>query len=114
VNPTTTALVMVGLMLLTTVVSWEDIVANKQAWATLVWFATLIALAERLNRTGFVAWFANGIAAYVGHSLPRTAMIVLVSVYFFSHYLFASITAHTSAFVRRAAHNGHARCHCAG
>ena len=99
VNPTTAALVIVGLMLLTTVVSWEDIVANRQAWATLVWFATLIALAEGLNRTGFVAWFANSVAAHVAGFSPRTGMIVLVSVYFFSHYLFASITAHTTALL---------------
>jgi L-tartrate/succinate antiporter len=99
VNPTATALVMVALMLLTSVVEWEDIVANRQAWGTLVWFATLIALAEGLNRTGFVAWFAHGVGGHVEGASPRTAIIVLVSVYFFSHYLFASMTAHTTAML---------------
>jgi L-tartrate/succinate antiporter len=99
VNPTTAALVVVGLMLLTSVVSWEDMAANRQAWATLVWFATLIALAEGLNRTGFVAWLANTVAAHVQGFSPRTAIVALVSVYFFSHYLFASLTAHTTAML---------------
>ena len=30
---------------------------------------------------------------------PTTAMIVLVLVFFFTHYLFASITAHTTAML---------------
>lgn len=97
VNPTTTALVIVGLMLLTRVVSWEDIITNKQAWATLVWFATLIALAEGLNRTGFVSWFASSVAGHVTGLSPTLGMIILVSAYFVSHYLFASVTAHTIA-----------------
>ena len=98
-NPTTAALVIVGLMLLTSVIRWEDIAANKQAWATLVWFATLITLADGLNRTGFVSWFASSVASNVGGFSPRTGMIVLVSVYFFSHYIFASTTAHTTAML---------------
>jgi L-tartrate/succinate antiporter len=98
-NATTTALVMVALMVLTTVIDWDDIVANRQAWSTLVWFATLIALSDGLNRTGFVTWFAHNVGAYVAGSSPRTALMVLVSVYFFSHYLFASITAHTTAML---------------
>ena len=43
VNATTTAMVVVLLMLVTHVVTWDDVVMNKQAWSTLVWFATLIA-----------------------------------------------------------------------
>jgi L-tartrate/succinate antiporter len=99
VHPTTTALVVVALMLLTRVVSWDDILANKQAWATLVWFATLMALSEGLNRTGFVLWFANGVAGHVAIFSTTVAMIVLVSVYFVSHYLFASVSAHVAAML---------------
>jgi L-tartrate/succinate antiporter len=50
VNATTAALIVVSLMVLTRIVSWDDILSNKQAWSTLVWFATLIALADGLNR----------------------------------------------------------------
>ncbi|MDP4026868.1 anion permease [Methylobacterium sp. NEAU 140] len=99
VNATTAALLVVSLMLLTRIVTWDDILGNKQAWSTLVWFATLIALADGLNRTGFVTWFAQSVAAHMGGFSPITAMIVLVCVYFGSHYLFASITAHTTAML---------------
>ena len=99
VNATTAALIVVSLMVLTRIVSWDDILSNKQAWSTLVWFATLIALADGLNRTGFVHWFAESVSAHMGGFSPTIAMVVLVCVYFFSHYLFASITAHTTAML---------------
>lgn len=99
VNATTAALIVVSLMVLTGIVSWDDILSNKQAWSTLVWFATLIALADGLNRTGFVTWFAQSVSAHMGGFSPTIAMVVLVCVYFFSHYLFASITAHTTAML---------------
>ena len=99
VNTTTAALIVVSLMVLTRIVSWDDILSNKQAWSTLVWFATLIALADGLNRTGFVTWFAQSVSAHMGGFSPTIAMVVLVCVYFFSHYLFASITAHTTAML---------------
>ena len=99
INATTAAMLVICLMIVTKVVSWDDIVANKAAWNTLAWFATLVALADGLNRVGFVKWFADGVAAsMVGYS-PFTAMIVLVVVFFFTHYLFASITAHVTALL---------------
>jgi L-tartrate/succinate antiporter len=99
VNATTVALLIISLMLVTGVVTWDDIVSNKAAWNTLAWFATLVALADALNRVGFVKWFADGVASsMVGYS-PFTAMVVLVLVFFFTHYLFASITAHVTALL---------------
>ncbi len=99
VNATTAALLVISLMLVTQVVTWEDITANKAAWNTLAWFATLVALADGLNKVGFVKWFADGVAAsMVGYS-PFVAMVVLVLVFYFTHYLFASITAHVTALL---------------
>lgn len=99
VNATTVALIVISLMLLTGVVSWDDMIANKTAWNTLAWFATLVALADGLNKVGFVKWFAEAVAAQIAHVSPSTAMIVLVAVFFFSHYMFASVSAHTTALL---------------
>jgi L-tartrate/succinate antiporter len=99
INATTAALVVISLMLLTSVYSWEDMITNKAAWNTLVWFATLVALAEGLSKVGFVKWFANAIAAHMGGFSPTLALVVLVLVFFFTHYMFASITAHTTAML---------------
>ena len=99
INATTVALVVISLMLILKVVTWDDIVKNAPAWNTLAWFATLVALADGLNRVGFVKWFADAVGAHMSDFSPFTAMILLVLVFYFTHYLFASITAHVTAML---------------
>jgi L-tartrate/succinate antiporter len=99
INATTVAIAVIALMVLGKVVSWDDILANKQAWNTLVWFATLVALADGLNKVGFVKWFAETIGGQMAGFSPMVAMLLLVAVFFFTHYLFASITAHVTAML---------------
>ena len=98
-NATTAALLVIGFMLITRVVSWDQIVANKAAWNTLAWFATLVALADGLARVGFVKWFAGNVAAGVAGYPTLAVMVALVLVFYFSHYLFASVTAHVTAML---------------
>ncbi len=91
------ALVVICGMLVGRVVTWDDILGNRQAWNVLVWFATLVVLADGLNKVGFISWFAGSAAALlVGYS-PQLVMVVLVALFFFVHYLFASLTAHATA-----------------
>ena len=97
INATTVAIVVVALMVILGVVTWDDILANKQAWNTLVWFGTLVALASGLAQVGFVKWLAESIGGHMTGFSPLTAMVVLTLVFFFIHYMFASITAHVTA-----------------
>ena len=99
VNATTAALIVISLMLVTRVVTWEDMMKNSPAWNTLAWFATLVALADGLNKVGFVKWFAGMVATHMTGVSPFTAMVVLVLVFYFTHYLFASVTAHVTALL---------------
>jgi L-tartrate/succinate antiporter len=99
INATTVAIVVICAMLVGRVVSWDDVLGNKAAWNTLVWFATLVALADGLTRVGFVAWFAEAVGAQLTGFSPMTATLALVAVFFFTHYLFASITAHVTALL---------------
>jgi L-tartrate/succinate antiporter len=84
-------------MMILCVVTWDDILANKQAWNVLVWFGTLVALASGLAQVGFVKWLAQSIGAHMTGYSPLMAMVVLTLVFFFIHYMFASITAHVTA-----------------
>jgi L-tartrate/succinate antiporter len=99
INATTVAIVVIALMVMTGVVNWDDVLANKAAWNTLVWFATLVALADGLNKVGFVKWFADSIGTQVAGFPPSVVVVVLVAVFFFTHYLFASVTAHVTAML---------------
>ena len=96
---TTAAIAVISLMLLLKVVTWDDITANKAAWNTLAWFATLVALADGLTRVGVVKWFADSVAGQLSGVSPTVAVIALLVINFFGHYLFASITAHVTAMI---------------
>ncbi|HEY4565607.1 MAG TPA: anion permease [Thermoanaerobaculia bacterium] len=98
-DATTVAIAMVSLMLVLRVVTWDDITANKAAWNTLVWFATLIALADGLTQVGFVKWLAATVAGQLGGLSPAVAVMALLLINFFGHYLFASLTAHVTALI---------------
>ena len=99
IDATTAAGFVISLMIITGTVTWDDILANKQAWNVLVWFATLVALADGLNKVGFVTWFAKSMAALLTGMSPIVVMVVLVMIFFIIHYMFASLTAHTTAIL---------------
>jgi L-tartrate/succinate antiporter len=96
---TTAAIVVISLMLILNVVTWDDITSNKAAWNTLAWFATLVALADGLTRVGFVKWFAESVAGQLTGVTPTMAVAALLLINFFGHYLFASVTAHVTAMI---------------
>src|SRR5512139_1634370 len=97
IDATTVALAVVVLMVLTRIVTWDDVLGHKPAWNVLAWFATLVTLADGLNRVGVVTWIARGAAASLAGQPPIAVMLVLVALFFLVHYLFASITAHVTA-----------------
>ena len=96
-NATTVVLIGVCLMLIARVVDWTDILGNTQSWNVLVWFATLVTLADGLGRVGFIPWAAHGVAGLLAGISPLVIMASLVAFFFFIHYMFASLTAHTTA-----------------
>jgi L-tartrate/succinate antiporter len=96
---TTAAILVISLMLLLKVVTWDDIVSNKAAWNTLAWFATLVALAGGLSQVGFIKWFADAVSVQLSGVSPTMAVLALLIINFFGHYLFASGTAHVTAMI---------------
>ncbi len=97
ISATTTAFVGVIILLLTAVLTWEDVIREKSAWDTMVWFAVLYMMATALSKYGFIGWISELIASKLGGINWVIALVLLIVIYFFSHYLFASATAHISA-----------------
>jgi L-tartrate/succinate antiporter len=98
-DATTVALMVVSGMLLAGIVTWEDVISNKQAWNVLVWFATLVTMADGLRLVGFLDWFAKHSAALVQGLPVLVVLFFFVAMFFFIHYMFASLTAHTTALL---------------
>lgn len=97
IEPTVVALVGIAVLLLTGVIRWDDILAERGAWDALIWFGGLVMLADGLNRLGFIKWFSVSVGGGVAGWSWLPALIVLMLVYFYSHYAFASLTAHITA-----------------
>ena len=97
VAPVIVSLTVISAMVVTGVVSWNEIVGNRQGWHVLTWFATLVALADGLSQVGFLNWVAQGSASALVGFPAALAAVLLISLFFVIHYLFASTTAHTTA-----------------
>jgi DASS family divalent anion:Na+ symporter len=94
---TTAAIIGLALLLVTGVLNWGDVLNERGAWDTLVWFAALVMMASQLNSLGLIPWFGDRMGTVVSGYGWVTAFLVLSLAYFYSHYLFASNTAHVSA-----------------
>ncbi len=95
----TTAFVGLSLLLLTGVLTWDDVLKEKNAWNTIIWFGGLVMMADFLNKLGLIGWFSGSIKDAIGSmGLDWTlAGGILVLVYLYAHYFFASTTAHITA-----------------
>ncbi|PNK61698.1 anion permease [Psychrobacter sp. FDAARGOS_221] len=99
VNATTTAFIGLSVLLITGVLSWQDVLKEKSAWDTIVWFGALVMMANYLNKLGLITWFSSNIETAIGMTGVSWvgAVVILTLVYLYMHYFFASTTAHITA-----------------
>jgi len=99
IDPTTTAFIGLALCLISGVLSWDDVIKEKSAWDTIIWFGALVMMATFLNKLGLIAWFAKSIETGIGSLglgwVGATSLLMLA--YLYAHYAFASTTAHITA-----------------
>jgi DASS family divalent anion:Na+ symporter len=91
------ALVGVAVLLLTRVLEWDDIMSHRPAWDVFIWYGGLVRMAEALGGTGITQRFAEVVAGWTVGWSWMAALAVLLLIYFYAHYAFASITAHATA-----------------
>ena len=101
VDATTTTFLGISLRLLTGVLTWDDVLKEKGAWDTIVWFAALVMMATFLNKLGLIKWFSDLMGQQIqGMGLSWVVGCALLAlVYIYSHYMFASGTAHVTAML---------------
>lgn len=98
-----TAAAMIGLvfLLLSSVLTWEDVKAEKGAWDTLIWFAALLMMANQLRALGFTDWFGGLLSEQLKvHAEGLSWVVVLLilnAIYMYTHYFFASGNAQIAA-----------------
>jgi len=91
------ALLAVVALLMTGVLEWDDVLSDKTAWDVFIWYGGIYQLARALAESGVTELFAKGVAGVIAGMPWVAALAVLLVIYFYAHYGFASITAHASA-----------------
>jgi DASS family divalent anion:Na+ symporter len=90
------ALLGVAALLITRVLNWEDVLTDRVAWDVFIWYGGIYQLASTLAASGIAKVFTQAAQQHVAGPWGVT-FVVLLAVYFYAHYGFASITAHASA-----------------
>jgi DASS family divalent anion:Na+ symporter len=96
-DATVVAMLAVSIMMITKVLDWQDVLDEKGAWDTLIWMGALIGLADFLSKLGLIPWFANIVSASMVGIPWLEAFFLLLVIYMYAHYGFASLVAHITA-----------------
>lgn len=94
---TIVALAGVSALLITGVMSWDDLLGERKAWEALIWFGALIMMADNLLQAGVVAVLSKTAFGYVQGWPAIAALAAIVALYMYIHYGFASMTAQVTA-----------------
>ncbi|KAJ2363448.1 hypothetical protein IW150_006731, partial [Coemansia sp. RSA 2607] len=98
IDATVVAYMAIIILILVNVLNWDDVVKNHKAWDTFFWLASFIVLAEQLSALGVTSWIGNSLSKSLQNASPLSSTLSLSVAYFFSMYLFSSISSHVVAF----------------
>ena len=91
------ALAGLSAILLTRVVTWDDLLAERRAWDALIWFAPLLMMSDALNDTGVIKILSGKLFGLMA-GWPWILVLAALAVwYLYVHYGFASLTAQVTA-----------------
>lgn len=89
-NVTSIAFAGLGVLLLTNVLTMDDIARQGDTLATFLWLAVLFALSGQLNELGFMSYAGGQLAAQLGGLSWPVTYVTLVVLYVGIHYMFVS------------------------
>ena len=97
IDSTAVALLGLGVLLATNVLTGGDISKEGDVLAIYLWFAALFTLSAQLNEMGFMGFIGQRLAGAMGGLPWLWAGLILILAYVLLHYLFVSQTAHLLA-----------------
>jgi len=89
-NVTSIAFAGLGLLLMTNVLTLDDIATQGDTLATFLWLAVLFALSGQLNELGFMGYAGQRLASHMGGLSWPVTYVTLLVLYVAIHYLFVS------------------------
>ncbi len=88
---------LAAFLFVTGAVQWKEVLADKAAWDTVIWFGVIISLATGLTSLGFVKWMSEGFTSMLVGMDWMTAFLILGFAYIYLHYVFATASGHVAA-----------------
>jgi divalent anion:Na+ symporter, DASS family len=89
-NVTSIAFAGLGVLLMTNVLTLDDIAKQGDTLGTFLWLAVLFALSGQLNELGFMGYVGQRLASELGGLSWPVTYVTLVALYVAIHYLFVS------------------------
>lgn len=89
-NGTAVAFLGFGALLVTGVLTLEDIAKQGDTLATFLWLAVLFALSAQLNELGFMSYVGERLALRLGDLSWPVMYVTLIALYVGLHYFFVS------------------------
>jgi DASS family divalent anion:Na+ symporter len=99
INPTSVAFMGFGVLLLSSVLTLDDIAKQGDTLATFLWLAVLFALSGQLNELGFMGYVGERLASRLGGLSWPTLYLTLIVLYVGIHYMFVSQTSQILALL---------------
>jgi divalent anion:Na+ symporter, DASS family len=87
---TSIAFAGLGLLLMTRVLTLDDIATQGDTLATFLWLAVLFALSGQLNELGFMGYAGQRLASHLGGLPWPVTYVALIVIYVAIHYMFVS------------------------
>ena len=92
-----TSLLGLNLLLISGSLDWEEFVESKEMWNVFIWFSVVVMMASKLDGFGIIDWFSNNTTFLITGLEWKFGFALILAIYFYSHYFFASATAHVAA-----------------
>jgi divalent anion:Na+ symporter, DASS family len=89
-NVTSIAFAGLGVLLMTNVLTIDDIGAQGDTLTTFLWLAVLFALSGQLNELGFMGYAGQRLASHLGGLSWPVTYVTLLALYIAIHYMFVS------------------------
>ncbi len=97
ISTTLVAMIGAAVLFLSGILTWDDAISEKGTWDVFIWYGGLLQMGHLLNEASVTTVFAEALAEQL-QALPLTLLfLVILLIFFYAHYGFASITTHILA-----------------
>ncbi len=77
--------------------TWQIAAAERSAWDVFIWYGGMLQMGTLLNETGSTRVFAEHVGGLFTGIPWVVVLVAILIIFFYTHYFFASITAHMLA-----------------